>query len=818
MENLWRDLTFARRTLLRNPGFTIVAVLSLAIGIGANSAIFSVINGLLLRPLPFKDAERLVILWSRSPGLNVPQDWFSPGQYLDVKADNQVFEETAITIGGSFNLTGQGAPEHIDGARVSSSLFSLLGASPMLGRAFSSEDDQPGKQASVILCYGFWKRAFGGDPNVTGKTLTMNGNSFTIAGVMPASFVLNKEIMPAVNGIQNAELLVPLPLAESARANRGNEDFNIFAKLKPGVTVARAQSDMDVIAGRMKEQYPANYPPTGGLTISVVPLLGQVVGDIHLALFILFGAVGFVLLIACANVANLLLARAGVRQKEIAVRAAVGASRARLMRQLITESVLLAVAGGAVGLAIAVWAVDALSVAGSENIPRLGEAGIDIRVLVFTAGVALLTGIVFGLVPAMRASRVDLNEALKDGGRASGGVSSRGQHRMRGLLVVAEIALSLVLLVGAGLLIRSYARVTSAYPGFDPHNVLSLRLALPNVKYKSQDEIAAFFKRASEHLKTLPEISAVGTSYSLPMSTVALAWEPIKVEGYAPKTAQERIISNTRIVNPEYFRAMGIRIVQGRLFDEHDTKGQPQAVIVNEAFAERFWPNQDPIGKRLQQADADGWRTVVGIIGDAREYSAEKEPPIAVYYPFEQYVARNMFLLVRTTSDPSAMAASITREIQSLDPDLPVFDVASMEQRLHDSLARRRFAMLLLTVFAALALILGAIGIYGVMACSVNQRTHEIGIRMALGAEPRNILKIVIRQAATLTLTGIAFGLGSAFALTRLLSSLLYGVGATDWVTFFLTPFLLGAVALFAAYVPARRAAKVDPMVALRNE
>jgi predicted permease len=818
MENLWRDLAFGRRTLLRTPGFTAVAVLSLAIGIGANSAIFSVINALLLRPLPFKDAERLVILWSRSPGLNVPQDWFSPGQYLDVKTDNRVFEETAITIGGSFNLTGQAKPEHVDGARVSSSLFSVLGASPLLGRAFSSDDDQPGKQASVILCYGFWRRAFGGDADVTGRTLTMNGNPFTIVGVMPASFVLNKEIMPAVNGIQNADLLVPLPLSESARANRGNEDFNIFAKLKPGVTVAQAQADMDVIAGRMKEQYPANYPPTGGLTISVVPLLSQVVGDIHLALYVLFGAVGFVLLIACANVANLLLARAGARQKEIAIRAAVGASRLRILRQLITESVLLALAGAAVGLAFAVWAVDALSVIGSESIPRLGEVGIDIRVLAFTGCIALMTGIVFGLVPAMRASRVDLNEVLKDGSRTSGIISSRGQHRMRGLLVVAEIALSLVLLIGAGLLVRSYQRVTSAYPGFNPHNVLSLRLALPAVKYKSPDEIAAFFKRVTEQLRTLPEVEAVGTSYSLPMSTVALAWEPIKVEDYVPKNAQESIISNTRIVNPEYFRAMGIRLVRGRLFDEHDTKGQPETVIVDEALAERFWPNEDPIGKRLQRAGAACWRTVVGVIDDAKEYSTEKEPPIAVYYPFEQYVARNMFLLIQTTSDPGAMAAAITREIQSLDPELPVFEVASMEQRLYDSLARRRFAMMLLAVFAGVALILGAIGIYGVMAYSVDQRTHEIGIRLALGAQPGNILKVVIRQAATLTLTGIALGLGGAFALTRLLSSLLYGIGVTDRLTFVLTPLLLGAVALFAAYVPARRAAKVDPMIALRHQ
>jgi predicted permease len=816
METVWHDVSHGIRTLLKNPGFTTVAILSLAIGIGANSAIFSVTNALLLRPLPYKDSDKLVILWSRSPGLNVPQDWFSPGQYLDVKTQNTVFDETAITIGASFNLTGQTIPEHIDGARISSSMFSLLGASAMLGRVLQADEDQPGKPPTVILCYGFWQRYFGGDRDVIGKTLTMNGNDYTVVGVMPASFTLNKEVMPAVNGIQNADLLVSLPLSETARANRGNEDFNIFARLRPGISIPQAQAEMDLIADRMKQQYPANYPAHGGLTISVVPLLQQVVGDISLALKVLFGAVGFVLLIACANVANLSLSRAAVRQKELAIRAAVGASRIRLIRQLLTESMLLAVAGGVAGVGIAYFTIKALGVFGPDNIPRLNDVSIDGRVLAFTCLIALLTGAIFGLVPAMRASRVDLNDVLKEGGRS--GASGRGGHRTRKLLVIAEVALSLILLIGAGLLIRSYQRVWNAYPGFDSHNVLSLRLALPANKYPKPESIIQFFRRVVERLNGAPEVESVATTYSLPMSTVALAWEPISIEGYAPNGAQELIISNVRIVSPDYFRTMRIPLVKGRYFDEHDTRGAMETVIVDEAMAERFWPNEDPIGKRMQRGGSGSWRTVVGVISDAKQYSTEKEPPIAVYYPFEQFAARNMFLVVRTTRDPAGMSEAVTKEIQAVDPEMPVFDVGTMDQRLHDSLARQRFAMFLLGLFAVIASILAAIGIYGVMAYSVNERTHEIGIRLALGAQPANVLQLVIRQALALTSLGIATGLACAFALTRVMSSLLFGVGATDGLTFVITTLLLGSVALFASYIPARRAARVDPMIALRRE
>jgi predicted permease len=817
METLWHDLCFGVRTLRKNPAFAAVAILSLAIGIGVNSAIFSVTNALLLRPLPYQDADRLVILWNRSPGLNVAQDWFSPGQYLDVKAENQVFDRIAVSIGTSFNLTGlagQAGPEHVDGARVSSSFFPLLGAGAGLGRVFLPEEDTPGKPLTVILSHRLWQRRFGSDPQIVGKTLTLNGNTLSIVGVMPASFSLNKEVMPAVNGIENADVLLPLPMAESARANRGNEDYNIFARLKPGVTVQQAQAEMDLIAARMKQQYPQSYPAHGGLTISVVPLLAQVVGDVALALRVLFGAVGFVLLIACANVANLLLARAAIRQREIAVRAALGAGRGRLIRQLLTESVALALLGGVVGAGLAVGIVKALRVFGAANIPRLDEVGVDGRVIAFTCLISLLTGLVFGLVPALRASRVDLNEALKEGGRSGGGA---GHRRTRKLLVFSEVALSLVLLAGAGLLVRSYQYILNAHPGFDPRNVLSLRLLLPAAKYNTPESILNFFRLANEKVKQVPGVDSVAETYSLPMSSVALAWEPITIEGFVPKGMQNTVISNVRIVSPDYFRTMGVALRQGRYFTEHDTRGEQETVIVDEAMAQRFWPNENPIGKRLQRGGA-GWRTVVGVINDAKQFSAENEPPITVYFPYEQYLARNMYLVVKTASEPSALGASIAKAIQSLDPDLPVFDVKTMDERLSDALARRRFAMLLLGVFAVIALILAAVGVYGVMAYSVTQRTHEIGIRLALGAQKRDILMLVIRQALALVSLGIAAGLAVALVLTRVMTSLLYGVSVTDRWTFIVTPLLLAGVALLASYIPARRAAKVDPMVALRYE
>ena len=813
MQKLWYDLTFGFRMLMKNPRFTAAAVLSLAIGIGANTAIFSVTNALLLRPLPYKDAERLVILWNRSPGLNVEQDWFSPGQYLDVKAENQVFENVAATIDSSFNLTGQGVAERVEGARVSSSLFAVLGAQAMLGRVFTPDEDEQGKPTTALLSYAFWQRHFAGDPNVVGKTLSLNGNSVDIVGVMPRDFTLNKEVMPTVNKISNAEILLSLPMGWGKRTTRTNEDYNIFGRMKPGVTLAQAQADVDRIVSGMKQQYPENYPPSSGFMISVVPLLQQVVGEVRRPLLILLGAVGFVLLIACANVANLQLARAAVRQREIAIRAAVGAGRRRIVRQLLTESILLSLIGGALGLLLTFVGLRVLISLGPDTLPRLNEIAVDSRVLGFTFVVSLITGVVFGLAPAVRSSRVDLNGVLKDSGRSTGS----GHNRARNAFVVVQVALSLVLLIGAGLLARSYNHIQNASPGFNPQNVLSFRMSLPNSKYKGP-AVTNFYKQLTERIKALPGVESVGTSYSLPMSSVAFAWGPITIEGYVPKHSADFIMSNERFVSPGYFPAMGVPLVKGRLFDDRDVKDSQQTVIVNENLAERFWQNLDPIGKRLERGDKEPWRTVVGVVRDTKEFSFDNEPPISIYHPHEQFPIGTMFMVVRASTPTAVLTPAITKELRALDPELPAFEFKTMEQRLSDTLSRRRFSTFLLGVFSLVALVLAAIGIYGVMAYSVTQRTQEIGIRMALGAEPGKIMLMIVRHSLVLVVVGVLLGLAGAFALTRVMSSLLFRVSATDTLTFVAPPLILAAVALLASYFPARRAARVDPTIALRSE
>lgn len=818
METFWQDLAYGARRLWKSRAFTIVSLLSLGIGIGANSAIFSVTNALLLRPLPYKDAERLVILWQRSPGLNVVQDWFSPGQYMDIKLENKSFDEVAATIGVSFNMTGRGTPENVEGALVTSSLFRVTGAQPLLGRVLLPEDDQKDKPQGIVLTYGFWRRQFASDQDVIGQSLTLNDKSYTIIGVMPADFSLNKDVMPTVDSIQRAELLLPLQFSDGDRAERGHEDYNVFARLRPGVERLRAQAEMDALADQMKQQYPATYPPEGELTISVVPLLDQVVGDTRRALYVLLGAVALVLLIACANVANLLLSRAAIRQKEIAIRAAVGATRVRIIRQLVTESLLLSFCGGLVGLMLALVAIRLLRVFGPENVPRLHEINIDVRVLLFTFAISIATGVVFGLLPALRASRTDLNEILKDGSRSSGAGFGKGHQRVRRLLVVSEIGLSLVLLIAAALLVRSYQRIQRASPGYDVHNVVSLRMFLPPSRYPDPSSVVTFFQKLDERTRSVPGIESVATTYLLPLSSNALGWGPVVVDGYVPQNPQELIISNEGFVAPDYFASLKIPLVRGRYFDEQDRKGSREVAIVDESFAERFWPGEDPIGRRVQRRDGGPWWTIVGVVSYEKEFSFENEPAIRIYYPINQIPVRRRYLIARSTTDPIRTTAAIAEQIRAVDPEIPVFDAKPMEWRLNDSLAQRRFSMLMLGTFSVLALTLASIGIYGVMSYWVSQRTHEIGIRMALGAAPASVMRLVVSQALVLTVLGIGAGLVAAFALTRLMSSLLFGVSASDPLPLVAISLLLACTATLASVVPARRAARVDPMIALRYE
>ncbi len=793
-------------------------MLSLTIGIGATCAIFSAANALLLRPLPYPHAERLAMLWQRSPGLDVPRDWLSLGQYLDIKDENTAFERVAAAIGASFNMTGTGLPERIDGVRSTLSLFPILGAGAALGHLFTPDDDQPGRPPLVVLSHGFWQRRFGGDPSIIGRSLTLNGQSAIIIGVLSPRFLFDREIMPAVNGVQRIDVFLPLPIAASERSNRDGEDYNIFAVRRPGVSAEAAQAEMEAIAARMRHEYPQAYPPHGGLTISVVPLIDQVVGDTRLALYVLLGAVAVLLLIACSNVAGLLLSRSTVRERELAIRAALGAHRGQLVRQLATENLLLALVSGTLGLGVAAGSIFLLRHAGPAGVPRLDAVGIDASVLAFTFAVSVVSTLVFGLTPALRAANVDPHAALKEGVRGS----TLGHGRLRNALITTEVALSLILLIAAGLLVRSYGRISTASPGFDPRNTLSLRLSLPAYRYATPEAISGFYHQLGDRLRTLPGVSSVGTNYQLPLSSVALAWEPIRIEDYVPKASgTDLIIASSGYVSPDYFHAMGMPLMRGRFFSEQDTRQAPPVVIVDENLAARFWPHQDAIGKRLRQGSDGPWRSVVGVIRDAKAYEPDVSPPITTYFPVEQYAIGSRFVVVRTQpglTDVASLTDAVLREVHTIDADLPAYDVSTMEHRLRDSLARRRLAMLLLTTFASTALILAAVGVYGTIAYWVGQRRREIGIRMALGGNRATILALVGREFALTVGLGIGVGLGAAFALMRVMAGLLYSVSPMDGLTFGAVPLFVVIVAAAAVYVPARDAVMAAPTEALRTD
>lgn len=817
----WRqDVRHAIRLLAGAPTFTAAAVVSLAIAFGANAAVFSVANALILRPLPYPDPDRLAIVWQRSPGLDVAQDWLSRGQYLDIAQENTVFERAAAAIGVSFNVTGDAPPERVDGVRVSSSFFPLFGVRAELGRVYTAEDDEPGRAPTVLLTHAFWTRHFGADSAVVGRTIELNDVRYTVVGVTAAGFTFDRDVMPAVNAIDRTELLLPLPIPPSARSNRGGEDFDVFARLKPGVTLAQAQADLDVIAKRMQQEYPAMYPAAGGLTLSVVPLMEQVLGDMRPTLYILLGAVALVLLIACGNVANLLLSRANARARELAIRAAVGADRGRLVRQLATESLLLSIAGGMAGVALGFAGIASLRFFAPANIPRAGEVHMNAGVFALTGALALLTPLLFGLGPAFLAARTDPNTVLRGAvpGHAGGGHRRREGRR---LLIAAEVALSVVVLLGAGLLLRSYARVTRADPGFQAGGVLSFRLSLPLARYATPEAVSQFYRGLEERARALPGVMSVGSNYQLPLSSVSLAWEPIEIEGYVPKgPADDRIISNSAYISPDYFRAMGIRLIRGRPFTEHDDRNATPVAIVDDKLAARFWPSEDPIGKRLKQAGNRPWRTVIGVVANTREYEAVKQPPITVYFPVEQFRIGQRFVVVRTAPgvDSRATLAAVLREVRSLDPQLPAYDVSTMQQRIRDSLSRRRLTMLVLAAFAIFALILSAVGTYGVIAFWVGRRRREIGIRMALGADRARIVRLVGREVVAIVGLGLVAGVAIAVLVTRVMSGLLFGISPNDPATYAAVTMLVVLTAVMATFVPTRRAARVEASVALREE
>jgi predicted permease len=771
------------------------------------------VDAVLLRPLPYPEPARLANIWLHSPGIGIFRDWPSPGQYIDIQNENRSFEEMAIARITSFTLTGLGHPERVDGMHSSSTLFHMLGAKPLLGRLLLPEEDKPGKPAVAILSHRLWKRVFNSDSNIVGKSITLNGGQHTVAGVLRPEFRLNSEVMPAEGPMDKADVFLPLPFGADAAQRRGDENYNVMVRLKPGVSVRKAQADIDVIAARIREKDKRDR--TFGMT--VVGLEEQVVGDVRRALLVLLGSVALVLLIACANVANLLLTRAAGREKEVAIRTALGAGGLRIVRQLLTESLLLAVMGGVAGLAIAKWTLYMVRTINPGNIPRLEDIEINAAVLGFTFGISVLTGVLFGIVPAWRAMKVDLNTSLKSGGRSgqSDGGLRLGRNRLRGLLVASELAFSLMLLIGAGLLIRSFVSLQNISPGFATDHVLSMQVWASETKYQQQKAIIHFYQEIRERVRHLPGIKAEGLVDALPLSG-SVEWGEINVEGYVPPPGQE-LQADRRFASTEYFRALDIPLLKGRFFSEHDTSDSQWVAIIDEKFARRFWPNENPIGKYVW-FDPKKPIMIVGVVGVVKQYGLDNEGKIALYLPQLVHAENAMYLVARTSSDAAGLADAIIREIHAVDSDVVVYDVRTMQERLHSSLARQRFSTTMLGAFAAFALLLAAVGVYGVMSYLVSQSTHDIGVRIALGAQPGNIVGLVVRQGMELAAIGIVGGLIGALLLTRLMGSLLFGVTATDTVTFGAVVLILAAVAFSATVIPARRATRVDPMVALREE
>jgi predicted permease len=816
------DIRDAFRGFARHPGFAAAAVLSLAVGIGANTAIFSVVSALLLRPLPYPEPGRLVILWNRSPGVGITQDWFSTAQYLDIRNAAPSLEDVAIVYGANETITGDGEPERISTLRVSSNLLPMLGAQPLLGRLFTPEEDRQLPAATAILGYATWTRRYGGDPDILGRRIEMNGRPFQIVGVLPESFSLPHEVVPTLGNALDADLVIPQPLAPNAAQARNREDFNVIGRLKRGRTVADVQREMDALTARLRHDFPEIYPANGDLTFGVLPLREQVVGTARSSVSLLAAAVACVLLIACANVANLLLSRGIARQRELAVRTALGADTRRVVRQLLTESVLLALAGGAIGVLLAGWAIQMIHLLGTRSVPRLHDVQIDAWVLLYSAGISLLSALIFGLVPAVRAARVDVQAHLKDGhGAAAAGLAPWGRRqRVRKALVVVELMLSVMLLVGAGLLIRSFANVQRVPPGFNPDGVLTLEVTLPPTKYPDVERVLEGYRELWTRLARVPGAAAVGGVTSVPMSDM-LSWGPITVEGRAAPAGERFINVDERAIAADYFGVMQIPRLAGRAFTEADTRSSPRVAIVDDRMARTLWPAGDAVGRRIRLGGIDAspnapWITIVGVVGVIKQDALDAESRMALYFPQSQLTPRGIVAVLRTAGDPTALAPAIRREIREMNGDIPIYNKKPMTTRIDESLARRRFATTLLAIFAMLAAALAAIGIYGVIAFLVEQGAREVGIRIALGATPRGVARLVVAHALLLALAGIAGGVAGAFVLSRAMRALLFGVGSADAITYGAVIGLVLLTTLAASYLPARRAARLDPVQVLR--
>jgi putative ABC transport system permease protein len=806
MGSLFNDIRYGLRSILKRPGFTAIAVITLALGIGANTAIFSTINALLLNPLPFPQQDRVVAIWDKNPSRGVEHNEVAMANYLDWRAQAQSFEQLALENWWSTNLTAGGTPERVQGFLVTANFLDVLEVKPIKGRNFIEEENQPGKDAVAIITYSLWQRRFGADPNIVNQTITTNGVARTVIGVLPEDF----------NYPKGAEVFAPIALTPQLIKNRRSHGYYVIGRLKPGVSLKSAQTEIDTITARLAQQYPDTNV---GLGANVYPIVADTVRMYSTALWVMMAAVGFVLLIACANVANLMLARASGRQKEIALRAALGASRWRIVRQLLVESLIIALIGGALGVLVGIWGVDLLKAAnpGEAAIyaPGWKNLGINAPVLAFTLGLSLISGLLFGLAPAWQVSKPDLNDALKEGGR----LSASGSRRLRNMLVISEVALSLVLLIGAGLLFRSFLALLKTNPGFKPDSVLTMSLNLPAAKYKDHNQRAAFYADLIERAKSLPGIQSAAVVNYIPLGG-ANSSDAFLVEGQPEPPPDSENEGRYRVCSPGYFQTMGIAILKGRPFTEQDQAGAKPVIIVNETLAHRYWPNGDALGQRMRfygPLDKAPWMEVVGIAQDVKH---ELNSPVTpdFYLPHKQDAWNAMVLVARTTVDPAAMAGPIRQQVLAMDRDQPVYDVYTMNEVRAISVTLYTFGFAMIGIFATVALVLAAIGIYGVMAFAVTQRTQEIGIRMAMGARPQDVLKLVVTRGMWLAIIGVVVGLAGAVGITRLMASLLFNVSPTDIVTFGLVTTGLLVVALVACYIPGRRATRVDPLVALRYE